>query len=72
MFPNRECPPELDRAIEMVLAGELVHSNLEKLMAEEIRRLREQLRDCSVSFGIFDEGCSSEYWERYPGNPSHE
>lgn len=40
--------------------------------ADEIARLREQIRLCEISLGTFDEGCSSEYWERYPGNPKHQ
>ena len=38
----------------------------------EIDLLREQIAACETSLSIFDEGNSSEYWERYPGNSKHQ
>ena len=42
------------------------------MAADEIENLTEMLRLCEISLGTMDEVCSSEYWERYPGNPIHE
>lgn len=40
--------------------------------ADERDALFDQLRDCEMSLKVFDEGHSSEYWERHTVQPSSE
>lgn len=41
-------------------------------LLKEIERLSEQLRDAETSLSIYDETCSSHYWDRHYGNKKHE
>lgn len=70
---------QIDRALEVVDSSakgrtryEGMPERVDETLAAAVKSLREQLRLCEISLGTFDEGCSSEYWERYPGNPVHE